>query len=131
MKILQKNAQSTLEYAIIVAVVVGALLAMQIYIKRGVEGRMRSSTDNIGDQFSGSHTKYKYTTSETDNTSRETVGYDADSAGNPVGRGKTRSSVVTAAQTTREALSADKEIVAGASSEGLIDESDKTRALFD
>lgn len=54
-----KKAQSTLEYAIITAVVVGALLAMQIYIKRGMEGRMRSSTDSIGEQFSAGSTTYK------------------------------------------------------------------------
>lgn len=33
------RGQSTAEYAIVIAIVVGALIAMQIYIKRGLQGR--------------------------------------------------------------------------------------------
>jgi hypothetical protein len=51
MKCQNRKAQSTLEYAIIVSVVVGALLAMQVYMKRGIQGKMRESTDQIGEQF--------------------------------------------------------------------------------
>ena len=46
-----KKAQSTLEYAVLVIIVIGALLSIQVYIKRGVQGRLRSATDDIGDQF--------------------------------------------------------------------------------
>jgi len=49
---LNKKAQSTLEYAVIIAVVVGALVAMQFYLKRGLQGRLRQSSDDIGEQFS-------------------------------------------------------------------------------
>lgn len=48
----KKKAQSTLEYTIVIAVIVAALIAMQGYFKRGVQGKMRQSTDDIGDQFS-------------------------------------------------------------------------------
>ncbi len=34
-----RKAQSTLEYAILVAVVVAALITMRTYMKRGVQGK--------------------------------------------------------------------------------------------
>ena len=46
-----KKAQSTLEYAILIAVVVGALIGMQTYVKRGLQGRLRTATDDVGTQF--------------------------------------------------------------------------------
>lgn len=45
-------AQSTLEYAVLIVLVVTALLATQVYIKRAIHGRMKSSADDIGDQIS-------------------------------------------------------------------------------
>jgi len=33
----QKKGQSTLEYAVLIVVIIGALLAIQTYIKRGVQ----------------------------------------------------------------------------------------------
>ncbi|MFA6217555.1 MAG: hypothetical protein WDL87_07925 [Candidatus Omnitrophota bacterium] len=59
---LTKRAQSTLEYAVIIAVVVGALIAMQVYVKRGLQGRLRQATDDVGDQFSPGNTNYHYVT---------------------------------------------------------------------
>ena len=49
---LHKKGQSTLEYAIIIAVIVGAFVIMQAFIKRAVEGRLKQAGDQIGDQFS-------------------------------------------------------------------------------
>jgi len=51
-----KRAQSTLEYAVLIVVIIGALLAIQTYIKRGVQGRLKSASDDIGDQFSPDNT---------------------------------------------------------------------------
>ena len=45
------KAQSTLEYALLVAVVVGALVATQSYLKRSVQGRMQIIGDQMGDQY--------------------------------------------------------------------------------
>ncbi len=56
MKKLNRKAQSTLEYAILIACVVGALLAMQIYLKRAYEGKVSSSVDQVGNQFDSLHT---------------------------------------------------------------------------
>ena len=50
------KAQSTLEYAVLIMVIIGALLAIQTYIKRGVQGRLKSATDDIGDQYSPDNT---------------------------------------------------------------------------
>lgn len=50
------KAQSTLEYAILIAVVVGALVAIQIYLKRGIQGKMRDSADQVGEQFDAHNT---------------------------------------------------------------------------
>lgn len=69
---MSKKGQSTLEYAIIVVVIVAALLAMQVYIKRGVQGKLRSSTDDVGEQYSPQITTGQYTTT-TGSTQHETV----------------------------------------------------------
>jgi Flp pilus assembly pilin Flp len=46
------KGQSTLEYAILIIIIIAALITLQSYIKRGVQGRLQSSTDTVGDQFS-------------------------------------------------------------------------------
>ena len=46
-----KIAQSTLEYATIVAVVVAALIAVQVYFKRGVQGNLRNQSAAIGEEY--------------------------------------------------------------------------------
>ena len=51
-KIRNRKAQSTLEYAILVVIVIAALLTLQTYIKRGIGGRLKQASDDIGDQFS-------------------------------------------------------------------------------
>src|SRR3989338_1863438 len=52
----RKKGQSTLEYAILIIIIIGALLSIQVYIKRGVQGRLKSATDDIGTQFSPGNT---------------------------------------------------------------------------
>ena len=47
-----QRGQSTVEYAIVITVIIAALLAMQIYIKRGAMGKLKDATDQIGEQFS-------------------------------------------------------------------------------
>ena len=48
--------QSSLEYAVIIACIVGALLTMQVYIKRGIQGKLRSAADDIGRQYDPGNT---------------------------------------------------------------------------
>ena len=42
-----KKAQSTAEYAILIGLVVAALIAMQTYVKRGLNAKMRDATDTF------------------------------------------------------------------------------------
>ncbi|MFH1397223.1 MAG: hypothetical protein ABIH27_01560 [Candidatus Omnitrophota bacterium] len=52
----QRRGQSTLEYALVIAAVIAALIAINSYMKKGVEGRLKSSTDQIGKQFEANGT---------------------------------------------------------------------------
>ena len=69
------RGQSTLEYVILTGFVVAALIAMGIYMKRGFSGRLRESTDQIGQQYSAQHTQADYTTN-TNTTQTEVVNAD-------------------------------------------------------
>jgi hypothetical protein len=53
-----KPAQSILEYAILIAIVIAAVVVMQVYMKRGISGRLKESSDKIsgGEAFSASNT---------------------------------------------------------------------------
>lgn len=42
-----KKAQTTAEYAILIGLVVAALVAMQTYVKRGLQGRFKDATDQV------------------------------------------------------------------------------------
>jgi hypothetical protein len=68
MFIRKRKAQSTLEYAIIIAVVIAGLIAMQFYIKRGQQGRLRQATDDMGKQFDPVNTTGSTTTNYTSNS---------------------------------------------------------------
>ena len=62
MRYLKPKAQSTLEYVILLGVVVAALIAMNVYIKRSTEGKLRESTDQIGEQYDAGNTDSSYVT---------------------------------------------------------------------
>ncbi len=70
---LNKKGQNTLEYAVVIAVIVAALIAMSSYIKRGVQGKLRDSSNDIGDQFSPQTTSSTSLTSITQGHSVETI----------------------------------------------------------
>ena len=65
----RERGQSMLEYAICLAVVVAALLAMQIYVKRGISGKLRAAADSTGEQYEPRKTTgQSVTTAFTDTT---------------------------------------------------------------
>ena len=71
-KFLKKiKGQSTLEYAILIIIVIGALLSIQVYIKRGIQGRLKTAADDIGDQYSPGNTNWRKVVTTASNT-RET-----------------------------------------------------------
>jgi len=45
------RGQSVLEYAVILACAVAALVAMSIYVKRGASGSLKDSADKLGRQY--------------------------------------------------------------------------------
>ena len=46
---LRRRGQTTAEYAIMIGVVIGALVAMQVYVRRGVNARLKDASDSAGD----------------------------------------------------------------------------------
>ena len=56
------TAQSTLEYAVIIVCLVAALLAMSVYLKRSVQGNLRKSADQLGEQYEPRETTGSFTT---------------------------------------------------------------------
>jgi len=42
---LSRKGQSTAEYAIVIGLVIAAAVAMQVYVKRGIQGKMKDATD--------------------------------------------------------------------------------------
>lgn len=72
----QKRGQSTLEYAVLIIIVIAALLSIQVYIKRGLQGKMKQTTDDIGDQYSVGNTNVVERTITVSNTT-ERFGIDA------------------------------------------------------
>ena len=92
-KIKNKSGQSTLEYAILTVIVIGALMSIQIYVKRGVQGRLKSAGDDIGDQFSPNNTDIVSTVT-TASTTRDTF-QSGVTRSEMIERGETTSTVST------------------------------------
>jgi len=57
------KAQASLEYAALIGVVIGAIIIMSVFMRRAVEGRLRTSSDQVGDQFDIEAGNYRYTSS--------------------------------------------------------------------
>lgn len=70
---LNKKGQSTLEYGVVIAIIVAGLIAMQAYIKRGVQGRLKQASDDIGEQFSAGQSTGTYTTTSSVNSTENIV----------------------------------------------------------
>lgn len=58
----KKKGQSTMEFTVLIIIVIGALLAVQNYVKRAVQGSIRSAADDISEeQFSPGNTNISRT----------------------------------------------------------------------
>jgi len=57
-----KRGQSTLEYAVLIALILSSILIMQFYVKRGYQGRLKQEADSVGGQYSPGHTTSSITT---------------------------------------------------------------------
>ena len=56
-----RKGQSTFELTLTIVVVIAAVIAMSIYMKRSVMGKMREAGDQMGGQFSPLNTTNSYT----------------------------------------------------------------------
>ncbi|MBF0523302.1 MAG: hypothetical protein HQL24_09645 [Candidatus Omnitrophica bacterium] len=48
---LRNKGQSSLEYVVLITILIGALLSIQVYFKRGIQGRWKDAVDGLGDQY--------------------------------------------------------------------------------
>lgn len=75
---IKNKAQVTLEVSILIAIIAAALIASTVYIKRAIQGRLRSAADDIGSQYSPTNTTSNYVaqsnSSETSDTQIENSG---------------------------------------------------------
>ncbi len=65
-----RRGQSMIEYTILLMIVIAAFITMQVYIKRGFQGRWKSSVDDLGDQYDPAkmNSVITYTTNGTSET---------------------------------------------------------------
>ena len=73
-----KGGQAILEYAVITVCVIAALLAMQVYVKRGISGSLRGSADQLGKQYEPGYVTSAITTTTTGDTYTETRTFKGD-----------------------------------------------------
>ena len=45
------KGQSVLEYTVLIIIVIASLIAMGLYLKRGIQGRWKSTVDDLGEQY--------------------------------------------------------------------------------
>ena len=72
---LKKKAQSTTEYTVLIVIILGAFLATSDYVKRGLQGRWKTTVDDLGDQYDPrlGNTSINYTLTGNSNTSIYTI----------------------------------------------------------
>lgn len=64
----KSKAQSITEYAVLMGVIVLAIVLTQVYIKRSIQGKFKSTADDIGEQFT---TGQNYSTQTIQQSARE------------------------------------------------------------
>lgn len=78
---LNKRAQSTAEFAIVVSMVIGAIVVMQVYVKKSLQGRIKTETDTAlgATQFNPNYTNTQNTTGMSSNETIDQAGTTGDS----------------------------------------------------
>lgn len=61
---LRKNGQTAIEFAMVAAVVVAALMAISVYFSRSIQGRIRIVADGIGEQYDPASTSSDIATTQ-------------------------------------------------------------------
>ena len=57
----RSQGQSTVEYALLIAFVVAALVAMQFFLRNAMQGRLKQSGEQIGEQWDANQGNYDKT----------------------------------------------------------------------
>ena len=99
---MKKNkGQTLIEYSILIMILLAVFVAMNTYVKRGIQGRWKSSVDGMGDQYDPKTANSLVTYYVTSNSS-SMVSLGQDSVtGNPVtNRADTSSSSETKTEKT-------------------------------
>jgi hypothetical protein len=102
-----KRAQTTAEYAVLIALVIGAVVAMQIYVKRGIQGRVKAVVDHVGSSAGVGNSTFCFTSNQYEpyyicsqsNSSQNMTEQQAYQANGNVARNTTANSGVNRTQT--------------------------------
>ena len=73
MRLFLEKAQSTAEYAILIALVIGAAVAMQVYVRRGMQGGLKFVTDKLKSSDTGTGQYEPYYMRSLSETTRDDV----------------------------------------------------------
>ena len=66
---LMRKGQSTAEYAIVIGLVIAAAVAMQVYVKRGIQGKIKGAVDHSPDaMFTTTQYEPEYASSDMDSS---------------------------------------------------------------
>ncbi len=93
--LMNREGQGLLEYAVLFTVGVAALIAMQIYVKRGIAGGLRNAADSIGEQYDPLNTQTEANKSLIVTIESDTVSTAELKKGEPIDEGKTGDVMVT------------------------------------
>ena len=63
-----RRGQSVFEISLLLVLIVAALIAVQVYLKRGIQGRLRSNADAIGEQYDPVRTTSDFVMNHVSNT---------------------------------------------------------------
>ena len=75
-----KKGQGLIEYSVLMIIIIAALLVTSNYVKRGIQGRWKSTVDEFGDQYDPRTINGKMTY-QTNLTSNSVVSLNSDSLG--------------------------------------------------
>jgi len=73
LRLMRRKAQSTAEYAIVIGLVIAAAVAMQVYVKRGLQAKIKDAADynpTSATMLTGQPYEPDYLTSEMDSSSQ-------------------------------------------------------------
>lgn len=47
----RRNGQTTMEFMVLIILLIGALISIGVYFRRGLQGRWKAAVDDLGDQY--------------------------------------------------------------------------------